>query len=103
MKSSFTITRSLSFKVGLVLALASVSVLLLLPLVAGKEKDKEQPKGTVSKKSFATGSAALASRIESVLEESEGPARWGIYVISMADGSKVYEREGDKLFTPAST
>jgi len=102
MKSSFTITRSLSFKVGLVLALASVSVLLLLPLVAGKEKDKEQPKGTVSKKSFATGSAALASRIESVLEESEGPARWGISVISMADGSKVYERDGDKLFTPAS-
>ena len=102
MKSSFTITRSLSFKVGLVLALASVSVLLLLPLVAGKEKDKEQPKGTVSKKSFATGSAALASRIESVLEESEGPARWGISVISMADGSKVYECDGDKLFTPAS-
>jgi len=102
MKSSFTITRSLSFKVGLVLALASVSVLLLLPLVAGKEKDKEQPKGTVSKKSFATGSAALASRIESVLEESEGPARWGISVISMADGSKVCECDGDKLFTPAS-
>lgn len=102
MESSFKITRTLSFKVGLVLVLAIVSVLLLLPLVVGKEKDKEQPKAAVSNKSVATGFSDLAKRIESVIEESDGTARWGISVVSMADGSKVYERDGDKLFTPAS-
>jgi len=102
MKTSFKITSALSFKVGLVLVLAIMSILLLLPLVAGKEKDKEQPKTAVSNKSVATGFSDLAKRIESVIEESDGTARWGISVVSMADGSKVYERDGDKLFTPAS-
>ena len=102
MKSSFKITRTLSFKAGLVLVLAIVSVLVLLPLVAGKEKDKEQPKAAVSNKSVATGFNDLAKRIESLIEESDGTARWGISIVSMADGSKIYERDGDKLFTPAS-
>jgi len=102
MKSSSTTTRSLSFKVLLVLVLSIVCVLLLRPLVASKEKDKELPAAPVSKKSVATGSSDLASRIDSVIEESNGGARWGISVISMADGSTVYERNGDKLFTPAS-
>ena len=102
MKSSFKITRTLSFKAGLVLVLAIVSVLVLLPLVAGKEKDKEQPKAAVSNKSVATGFNDLAKGIESLIEESDGTARWGISIVSMADGSKIYERDGDKLFTPAS-
>ena len=102
MKSSFKITRTVSFKVVLVLVLAIVSVLVLLPLVAGKEKDKEQSKAAVSNKSVATAPNDLAKRIDSVIEESDSTARWGISVVSMADGSKVYERDGDKLFTPAS-
>ena len=103
MKSSFSTTRSLSLKVLLVLFLAGVCLLLLRPLVASKGKEKEQPKqAAVSTKSFSGESNDLASRIDSAINESDGVARWGISVISMADGSKVYERNGDKLFTPAS-
>ena len=103
MKSSFTTTRSLSFKVLVAFFLAGVCLLLLRPLVASKGKDKEQPKqAAVSAKSFSGESNDLASRIASAINESDGVARWGISVISMADGSKVYERNGDKLFTPAS-
>jgi D-alanyl-D-alanine carboxypeptidase/D-alanyl-D-alanine-endopeptidase (penicillin-binding protein 4) len=103
MKSSFTGTRSLSLKVLLGLVLSIVCLLLMRPLVASKGKDKEQPKqAAVSKKSVSAGSNDLASRIDRAIEESEGRARWGISVISLADGSKVYERDGDKLFTPAS-
>ena len=103
MKSSFTGTRSLSLKVLLGLVLTIVCLLLLRPLVASKGKDKEQPKqAAVSKKSVSAGSTDLASRIESAIEESDGRARWGISVVSLADGSKFYERDGDKLFTPAS-
>ena len=103
MKSSFSTTRSLSLKVLLVLFLAGVCLLLLRPLVASKGEEKEQPKqAAVSTKSFSGESNDLASRIDSAINESDGVARWGISVISMADGSKVYERNGDKLFTPAS-
>ncbi|HYU99569.1 MAG TPA: D-alanyl-D-alanine carboxypeptidase/D-alanyl-D-alanine-endopeptidase [Pyrinomonadaceae bacterium] len=102
MKSSSTTTRSL-LKVLLVLSLSGVCLLLLRPLVASKGKDKEQPKqAAVSTKPFSAESNDLASRIDSAINESESVARWGISVISMADGSKVYERNGDKLFTPAS-
>ena len=97
MKSSFTTTRSLSLKVLLVLFLSGVGLLLLRPLVASKGKDKEQPE-----QAAVSSTNDLASRIDSVINESDGVARWGISVISMADGSKVYERNGDKLFTPAS-
>ena len=103
MKSSFTTTRSLSLKVLLVLFLSGVGLLLLRPLVASKGKDKAQPKqAAVSTKSSSAESNDLASRIDSAINESDGVARWGISVISMTDGSKVYERNGDKLFTPAS-
>ena len=103
MKSSFTTTRSLSLKVLLVLFLSCVGLLLLRPLVASKGKDKAQPgQAAVSTKSSSAGFNDLASRIDRAINESDGVARWGISVISMADGSKVYERNGDKLFTPAS-
>jgi serine-type D-Ala-D-Ala carboxypeptidase/endopeptidase (penicillin-binding protein 4) len=103
MKSSFTRTGSLSLKVLLVLFLLGVGLLLLRPLVASKGKDKEQPEqAAVSTKSSSAESNDLASRIDSAINERDGVARWGLSVISMADGSKVYERNGDKLFTPAS-
>ena len=99
MKSSFTTTRSLSLKVLFVLFLSSVCLLLLRPLVASEGKDKEQTKrAAVPTKSFSAESNDLASRIDSVINESDSVARWGISVISMVDGSKIYERNGDKLF-----
>lgn len=95
--------RSLSLKVLLVLVLSIVCLLLLRPLVASKGKDKEQAKqAAVSKEAVTAGPTHLASRIDSAIEESDGRARWGISVVSLADGSKVYERDGDRLFTPAS-
>ncbi|MGH9873533.1 MAG: D-alanyl-D-alanine carboxypeptidase/D-alanyl-D-alanine endopeptidase [Pyrinomonadaceae bacterium] len=103
MNSSDTTTRSLTVKVLLAVSLFSLSLLLLRPLVTSNGKDKEQPKQPVVEKSIAAGPTDLARRIDSAIDESErSAARWGISVISMADGATVYERNGDKLFTPAS-
>ena len=45
----------------------------------------------------------IAERIDNAIDETDlGAARWGISVVSMSDGSTVYQRNGDKLFTPAS-
>ncbi|MGH9928544.1 MAG: D-alanyl-D-alanine carboxypeptidase/D-alanyl-D-alanine endopeptidase [Pyrinomonadaceae bacterium] len=104
MNSIFTTTRSLPVKVLLVIVFATVSVLLLRPLVASNGKDKEQPKQLlVSEKSSSAESTDLARRIDSAIDDGDlGAARWGISVISMSDGLTVYQRNGDKLFTPAS-
>ena len=104
MNGKFTTTRSLTLNVLIAVSLASLCLLLLRPLVASKEKDQEQPKRTeVSEKQKSAGVTDLARRLDSAIDESElSVARWGISVISMADGSIVYERNGDKLFTPAS-
>jgi len=87
-------------------------VLLVRPLVTGTPKDKVEKKQpnqpAVSEKKPvappASGQATdLARRIDSAIDESElGFARWGICVISMSDGSTIYQRNADKLFTPAS-
>lgn len=45
----------------------------------------------------------LAERINEVIDQSEfASARWGISVISLADAASLYQRDADKLFTPAS-
>lgn len=103
---------SLLLRVLLVALLAMPVLIIVRPLVNGTAKDnvqKEQPKrpGVSDKKPTAapaSGSAGdLAQRINSAIDESElNTARWGIYVISMSDGSMLYQRDGDKLFTPAS-
>ncbi len=102
MNSIFTPTRSLPVKILFGIFLATLSLLLLRPLFAGK--GKEQPKqAVVSERSSAAEPADLARRIDSAIDVSnQGAARWGISVISMSDGSTVYQRNGDKLFTPAS-
>ena len=91
-------------KVLLAVFLLGLSLLFLRPLVTSKGKDKEKPKQpVVFEKSVSAGPADLVRRIDSAIDESEsGEARWGICVISMADGATIYERNGDKLFTPAS-
>ena len=45
----------------------------------------------------------LAKRIDQVIDASElGSVRWGISVLDLKDNHVVYERNADKLFTPAS-
>lgn len=105
-------TRSLLVKGLLVVLLAILLLLFVRPLITGTAKDKiqkEQPKRpAVFEKQPATavpnGSASdLARRIDSAVDESElASARWGICVISMSDGSTLYQRNADRLFTPAS-
>lgn len=46
---------------------------------------------------------ALAQRIDSLIDQPRfAAARWGIKVVSLDDGSTLYERDADKLFIPAS-
>jgi D-alanyl-D-alanine carboxypeptidase/D-alanyl-D-alanine-endopeptidase (penicillin-binding protein 4) len=104
MNSTFTTTRSLSVKVSLVLLLVIGSLLLLRPLVASEGKDKVSTKPLAASAALPSAeSPDLAKRINSVIAENEtGAARWGISVISPTDGSTVFQRNSDKLFTPAS-
>ncbi len=45
----------------------------------------------------------LARVLNALLDGDEfSSARWGVAVVSLSDGKVVYERNGDKLFTPAS-
>lgn len=87
---------------GLILIVVSLAgILLLKPLGAGNAKDKETP--TVSDKTPRADTVDLGKRIDAAIDEGElGAARWGVSVISMSDGSTVYARNADKLFTPAS-
>jgi D-alanyl-D-alanine carboxypeptidase/D-alanyl-D-alanine-endopeptidase (penicillin-binding protein 4) len=98
------LNRSLSIKVLLVVFLGMTGLLLLKPLVASEGKDKEADKQpVVALKSATAGPSDLASRLDTAIDESDlGAARWGVCVISMSDGSIVYQRNSDKLFTPAS-
>jgi D-alanyl-D-alanine carboxypeptidase/D-alanyl-D-alanine-endopeptidase (penicillin-binding protein 4) len=75
------------------------------PLQSSAAKDKaklKEPPATRTENRAATDSE-LARRINSLIGESDfASARWGISVISMADGTTLYQRDADKLFTPAS-
>ncbi|MEP6569033.1 MAG: D-alanyl-D-alanine carboxypeptidase/D-alanyl-D-alanine-endopeptidase [Acidobacteriota bacterium] len=102
MNSLFDKTRRLPLKSLLVIFLVTVSLTLLLVAGKGENKEKQKP-DLVSEKSSPAGPTDLAKRINNAIDESgPGTARWGIAVVSMTDGSTVYERDGDKLFTPAS-
>lgn len=72
-----------------------------------------QPKSTTAKAktedssktraSDRISSSDLAKLINEQIEGSEfASGRWGISVISLADGASLYQRDADKLFTPAS-
>lgn len=98
-------TRSLFVKVLLLMAAAFTASLLLWPAADGNAKDKEPPKSKTSEKTAPrlAQPGDLGTRIDKAIDESElGEARWGISVISMSDGSTIYARNADKLFTPAS-
>jgi D-alanyl-D-alanine carboxypeptidase/D-alanyl-D-alanine-endopeptidase (penicillin-binding protein 4) len=104
LRDFFMSSRSPFLKSLLFIVVALSGLVLLRPLVAGNAKDKEPPKELKeSGKTLAADAGDLAKRIDNVINESElGAARWGISVISMSDGSTVYARNADKLFTPAS-
>lgn len=92
-------------KSAFIVLLAVAGLWLLRPLVTSQVKDKEPGRllGVSEKKSATARTGDLARRINSEIDESEmADARWGVCVISMADGSIVFERNSDKLFTPAS-
>jgi D-alanyl-D-alanine carboxypeptidase/D-alanyl-D-alanine-endopeptidase (penicillin-binding protein 4) len=46
---------------------------------------------------------SLASKLDHLIDSSDlASARWGVSVVSLKDNRVVYERNADKLFTPAS-
>lgn len=92
---------------GLLGLLVTMTVILLaLPTMTGAKDSNKSPSKTPSgaeTKSGVVGPNELAQQIENAIDGSEfNYARWGICVISLADGAVVYQRDADKLFTPAS-
>lgn len=91
-----------------VIVLAVSSGMLLRPMIAGSAKDdvqKERQKTAAisDAKPTTAQSSELARRIDHLVDDGEpASARWGVSVISMSDGTTLYQRNADKLFTPAS-
>ncbi|MDQ2974305.1 MAG: D-alanyl-D-alanine carboxypeptidase/D-alanyl-D-alanine-endopeptidase [Acidobacteriota bacterium] len=108
MNSNYKAGRVPLLKGLLVIFFAMLGTTLLRPLVTGKAEDqvlKDQKKQVAvpDAKPAAPETGELANQIDGLIDESElGYARWGISVISMANGATLYQRNADKLFTPAS-
>jgi D-alanyl-D-alanine carboxypeptidase/D-alanyl-D-alanine-endopeptidase (penicillin-binding protein 4) len=89
---------------GLLVTIAAL--LLARPMMTGaKNSNKQPPKSSSASeaKSSAPAPGELAQQINSTIDNSEfAYARWGICVLSLANGAVVYQRDADKLFTPAS-
>jgi D-alanyl-D-alanine carboxypeptidase/D-alanyl-D-alanine-endopeptidase (penicillin-binding protein 4) len=97
--------RSIFVKALLIVFLVILSGLLLLPLITGKAKDKEQQKlpPASDAKPGPSQTNELARRIDNAIDGSDlAYARWGVCVISISEGSVLYQRNADQLFTPAS-
>ncbi len=91
---------SLFVKSFLLVVLAFTGFFFVRPLVTSQGKDKEPVK---LESTTTTRPGDLAKVINQAIDESEfAGSRWGLCVISMKDGSIVLQRDGDKLFTPAS-
>ncbi len=102
-----------AFLVGcLLLFLATPGLLIFRSEITGRAKDeikKEHPKtaSVIESKSstpaLSVDSQELAHRIDRMIDESKlASARWGVLVSSLSDGAVLYQRNADKLFTPAS-
>jgi serine-type D-Ala-D-Ala carboxypeptidase/endopeptidase (penicillin-binding protein 4) len=69
----------------------------------GNEAKAKTESPSVTSTPGRISSSDLAQRINEQIERSEfASARWGISVISVSDGASLYQRDADKLFTPAS-
>lgn len=99
-------TQRLIAKSLLVLLGGMTALLLALPAMTGAKDANKQPAKTSSASEAAPSTVTtgeLARQIDSTIKGSEfAYARWGICVISLRDGAVVYQRNADKLFTPAS-
>lgn len=111
MKKSYSKHRVLL--VGSLLVFLTVPGLLIFrPEITGRAKDEVQketlkPPARVESKSAGAQSPnaaeELAREIDRAIDESDlASARWGVQVSSMSDGKVLYQRNADKLFTPAS-
>ncbi len=106
MSSNHQTTNRLVIKVFVFVVLAVGGLLLLRPLITGQGKEQAPARQATDfdRKSSANVSTSEArDRINSLVDEGESATgRWGICVVSMADGSVVFARNSEKLFTPAS-
>ena len=104
MANRFNASRGGLLKVVGIAFVALLSLFLLKPYVASEGKESEVSKApAVREKLAVAGPSELKNRIDNIVEDGEkNGARWGVYVLSMSDGATLYERNGDKLFTPAS-
>jgi serine-type D-Ala-D-Ala carboxypeptidase/endopeptidase (penicillin-binding protein 4) len=88
------------------LLIAITALLLARPMMTGAKdasKQLQKPSFAAEAKSNTSSPGELAQQINSAIDSSEfAYARWGICVISLANGAVVYQRDADKLFTPAS-
>jgi D-alanyl-D-alanine carboxypeptidase/D-alanyl-D-alanine-endopeptidase (penicillin-binding protein 4) len=88
------------------LLIAIAALLLARPMMTGAKDSSKQPQKASSAaeaKSNTSSAEELAQQINSAIDSSEfAYARWGICVISLTNGAVVYQRDADKLFTPAS-
>lgn len=85
------------------LLIAITALLLARPLLTGAKDSNRQPPNSGEAKSRVVAPNELAQQIDKAIDGSEfAYARWGISVISLANGAVVYQRDADKLFTPAS-
>lgn len=91
---------------GLLAVLFAITALVLArPNLIGAKDSNTQPSkaAPAETKSNPVGQNDLGQQIDAAIKDSEFAfARWGICVISLANGAVVYQRDADKLFTPAS-
>jgi serine-type D-Ala-D-Ala carboxypeptidase/endopeptidase (penicillin-binding protein 4) len=67
------------------------------------EDRSSKSKSEKSSAAIPVSESEFAKRLDQLIDESGfASARWGISVISLADGATLYSRNADKLFTPAS-
>jgi D-alanyl-D-alanine carboxypeptidase/D-alanyl-D-alanine-endopeptidase (penicillin-binding protein 4) len=82
------------------------ALLLVRPMITGAKDSNKQPAKTSSTSEANSTTPlpdGLAREINSAIDNSQlAYARWGVCVISLANGAVVYQRDADKLFTPAS-
>ncbi len=96
----------------LVALFGTPGLLLVRPVITGRAKDNAQkerlkPAAVVESKPAPSPASPkaqeLAAQIDTAIDESDlASSRWGVQVVSMTDGTTLYQRNADKLFTPAS-
>ncbi len=91
----------------LVFLLVSATLLFLRPLIASDAKNEAQKSHqtplTTSQTNTPLNTSELTRRINGVIDESQfAAARWGISAVSLSSGAVLYQRDADRVFTPAS-